>query len=304
MPSVAPADYNILSKFKSLADYRRANEEFEAKKQLQEIQALAFQAKIAGLLQPKTEEQNLPASLQLANEYAKARQDGNKQRMEDIAAFSKIYDKGVSSDVSGVFGQFPGYAGAIAGIAGAKAGAEQAGKKQVDLNYNPKIVAAENAEKLVSEPPIKQANAAAEQVGESAGKNEASKEKKIAQAPVTIQLIYQAKDLLPKSTSGGLNKLKRDTAAYFDVATEESKVDRKLEIISSQLLQNVPRFEGPQSNFDIEEYKRAVGDLANASLPRETRIAAADKMLELQNKVLGISPADAIKEELKRRGKL
>ena len=46
----------------------------------------------------------------------------------------------------------------------------------------------------------------------------------------------------------------------------------------------MPRFEGPQSNIDVQFYREAAGDLANDQLPVETRMAALEQMVRLAEK--------------------
>jgi hypothetical protein len=55
----------------------------------------------------------------------------------------------------------------------------------------------------------------------------------------------------------------------------------ELKTVAARLVQRVPRFEGPQSDKDVAEYKNAAGQAANEGLPRETRLAAIRKMREL-----------------------
>ena len=70
----------------------------------------------------------LPAPLKLANEYDKARKAGDFERMNDIASFAKIYDKGIVDTGNGV-GNMQGYVDARQEL---KQG-ESAGKKTGEL---------------------------------------------------------------------------------------------------------------------------------------------------------------------------
>lgn len=76
---------------------------------------------------------NLPAPLQLANEYQKARAAGDTQRMADLSAFAKIYDKGVTPDAGGGVTTINNYGVAAGGIKGAIKGAEEDAKNASDI---------------------------------------------------------------------------------------------------------------------------------------------------------------------------
>ena len=58
----------------------------------------------------------------------------------------------------------------------------------------------------------------------------------------------------------------------------------KLQVLSDQILKLVPRFEGPQSDKDTQSYREAAGQLADGTLPREVRKAAAETLIDLYTK--------------------
>jgi hypothetical protein len=74
--------------------------------------------------------------------------------------------------------------------------------------------------------------------------------------------------------------------------------------LAARILQTVPRFEGPQSDRDVQSYKDAAGDLANPDLPRETRLAALAELERLAKKAAGVSAAPADTHQDKRRALL
>ncbi len=100
----------------------------------------------------------------------------------------------------------------------------------------------------------------------------------------SLTLLTRAKELLPRATAGALQEGIKSGAAVFGKSTEGSTADAQLNIISAKLVGTVPRFEGPQSNIDVQMYKEAAGNLANTSLPAADRMAAADLMMELASK--------------------
>lgn len=116
------ADLSVYGKFTSLADAMKAQ-------QLQQIQEALAAAKIDAAQKGA----DLPAAIQIANEFHKARASGDTTRMNDLLAAAKIYDKGVTVDATGQAGIVPGYAGAVSNIAGAKKGAETIAKEQGEI---------------------------------------------------------------------------------------------------------------------------------------------------------------------------
>ena len=50
------------------------------------------------------------------------------------------------------------------------------------------------------------------------------------------------------------------------------------------MVSNVPRMEGPQSNYDVENYKTMAGMVGDSTVPIEDRLAALQTLRELQRK--------------------
>jgi hypothetical protein len=87
--------------------------------------------------------------------------------------------------------------------------------------------------------------------------------------------------LLDQSTGSGLGAAADATAGFFGVSTEGARAIAQLKPIADLALKMVPRFEGPQSDKDTQTYRDAAGELANASLPVETRREAAKTVTRL-----------------------
>jgi hypothetical protein len=75
-------------------------------------------------------------------------------------------------------------------------------------------------------------------------------------------------------------------AAVFGKATSGGNIAAQLDIVSANMVKNVPRFEGPQSNIDVEGYKSAAGRVADRSLPINQRIAAANEVKYFEQKAI------------------
>jgi hypothetical protein len=260
-------DLSVYGKLQGFADYQRANEEFQLKKQLLQAQAARNMSSGGG---------STPAALQLANEYQDALDRGDVDRAGYIAQFAKIYDRGVTPNAAGGVGTVQGYADAAGAIEGAKAGYKQQAEKNVDFTMNPQIQLGTERAKI---------QAAFEQDQEKKGK----------QAVNMTESINQAEALLPKASAGAIDRAERFLYGQAGKSTDKSKVDRQLQVLSATLVSNVPRMEGPQSNYDVELYKQAAADIANPAVPREDRLAAVKTLKDLQTKYL---PANQSNDEI------
>ena len=120
----------------------------------------------------------------------------------------------------------------------------------------------------------------------SGNKNSPQHETKRAQN--VLLLTQQAKQILSdgKTTGSGIGSLLDTGASWFGVSTEGAQGTAQLSTIAGQLVSNMPRMEGPQSDKDVQMYKQMAGDLSNASLPVATRMAALRQMQALNEKYL------------------
>lgn len=89
-----------------------------------------------------------------------------------------------------------------------------------------------------------------------------------------------------RATGSGAGASLDKAAAFFGQSTVGAQDAARLKPIASAILQKVPRFEGPQSDKDVASYKEAAGNLADETLPRETRLAALAELRRLNQKYL------------------
>ena len=120
----------------------------------------------------------------------------------------------------------------------------------------------------------------------SGNKNSPQQETKRAQN--VLSLTQQAAQILSngKATGSGIGSLLDTGASWFGVSTEGAQSTAQLSTIAGQLVSNMPKMEGPQSDKDVQMYKQMAGDLSNASLPVATRMAALRQMQALNEKYL------------------
>lgn len=116
----------------------------------------------------------------------------------------------------------------------------------------------------------------------TSGKNEADRANKAMGSESTLgqqfNNIDEARKLL-KVATGSLLGAGRDVAAgAFGVATEGKKAAAQLETIGGWMQLNVPRFEGPQSDRDVQVYQKMAARVADATEPTESRLAALDTL--------------------------
>jgi len=64
----------------------------------------------------------------------------------------------------------------------------------------------------------------------------------------------------------------------FGRSTEGSKAIKRLNVLSYNILANIPRFEGPQSDIDVKMYTQAAGAFNDKTAPVEDRLAALDAL--------------------------
>lgn len=109
---------------------------------------------------------------------------------------------------------------------------------------------------------------------------------RLRDATESLGLIDEAMPLLDKATGSSVGAAYDASNAFFGRATEGAKANADLKVISAGLVQKVPRFEGPQSDRDVESYREAAGSLGNPELPTETRKSAARTIIRLNQKYI------------------
>ena len=264
---------------RSISDFQKLQQEFEMKK----MAALADAQKAAS-------GGNLPAAIQIADEYGRARAAGDTQRMNDLAIAAKSFDRGVIYDQAGNPVAMGGYGDAVGQIAGTRKAYEAQAQNASDLAYDPLIAGGEAAARLGQELQYAGPIRGSEKTAELTSAQIADVEKKATNAQSQIGLTDQARQILQgipdaegKATKSrptgsfvgaGVNLLKRGVGR----SDEKTQANTALEIIAGNLTGNVPRFEGPQSDADRVYYMQMAGRVDDVTRPAEDRLAALDEM--------------------------
>ena len=124
---------------------------------------------------------------------------------------------------------------------------------------------------------IEGAKTAARTVAET----QASAAKRARDSKEALTFLDDAEGLLKKATGGKVGALGDASARLFNYTTEGAKAASQLDILAAKLVANVPRFEGPQSNIDVQMYMQASGDLANRDKTTGERLSALQRMREI-----------------------
>lgn len=118
--------------------------------------------------------------------------------------------------------------------------------------------------------------------------------KKGANAKTVLSLLDAADKLLPSSTGSTIGAGVDYLAGIGGKATKGATAIAQLKTIEGQLIGNMPRMEGPQSDADRMLYQQAAGDLANPMKPVSIRQAASKTIRELQQRYAGPSVGGGI----------
>jgi hypothetical protein len=139
----------------------------------------------------------------------------------------------------------------------------------------------------VGQPPqVLQSAAKAKETAEEV-KKRLSDEKRVKDLGLAVSEIERAMTpggLIDSATGGYLSNLYSTAAAVFSMGTDSSAALARLAPIADLALKMVPRFEGPQSNYDVQSYRDAAGNLANPNVPASTKRAAAEEIVRLFKK--------------------
>jgi hypothetical protein len=277
------ANASIIGNFKGFGD-------FEQEAQKQGLAQALMQAQILKASNPYKGE-NLPAPLQLANEYQKRVTAGDINGANLIMQFAKTQDKGLQVDANGSFAPLAGYAGAVASIEGAKSGAKQDAQNISDSNYKPGIAGKEAESKFTQELKFATPITEAKKVGDAMGESKGAIVKKSINAPATLSVLDQIEaldnkgmSLLDKASGSTLGALGAAGNQFIGRSTDATKANAELAVLGNTLVNSIPRMEGPQSDADVRFYKEQAGRIADPKVPEGDKRAALKSIRQLQNK--------------------
>lgn len=125
--------------------------------------------------------------------------------------------------------------------------------------------------------------------------------KRATKSKDSLSILDKAEALLPAATGSGLGSIGAGIKEFAGVSDVESQANAKLANLSGWLVSNVPRMEGPQSDFDVQNYKTMAADVGNKGKPIGDRLAALTGLRELHQKYAGFDPEQASKDAIQAR---
>lgn len=166
-------------------------------------------------------------------------------------------------------------------LQGTLSGAKTRATSNVDLEMKPQIRRAESNVDLEMKPKI----VTAEETAKAKVGQQTEKIKNVNTANKFLSVAEQAKDLLDKNPTGsGIGAMVDTAGRVVGMSSESAEVASQLEAVSGWLVSNVPRMEGPQSNFDVENYKTMAGMIGDRTRPVSERKEALKAVIKLQEK--------------------
>jgi hypothetical protein len=110
-------------------------------------------------------------------------------------------------------------------------------------------------------------------------------QKKAQSAGAMIAAADRAIELLRQGpTASGAGALVDSALNFAGMSSKGAEVASQLDIVSGDLVNNVPRMEGPQSDGDRLEYKLQAGRASDRTIPVPQRISALEEVKKLQSK--------------------
>lgn len=144
-----------------------------------------------------------------------------------------------------------------------------------------------------------------------------SKAKKVAGMEGASDIINQAEMVLkgqkvneqgqivsaPKPTQSGIGTLVDISGAVFGKTPQGAAEADKLKALGGQLVSKMPRMEGPQSDYDVQNYKEMAGRVGDSTLPIERRLAALETVKQIVQKYEPLNQPKTQSKNVVRTGK-
>lgn len=112
---------------------------------------------------------------------------------------------------------------------------------------------------------------------------------RVQTATDALDLIQQAKGIFDagKATESWIGKARDVGAGIFGASTEGAQASAQLKALGGALVAKMPKMSGPQSDKDVQLYREMAGQIADETVPIETRRAALDTVEQIQRKYAG-----------------
>ena len=97
-------------------------------------------------------------------------------------------------------------------------------------------------------------------------------------------VLPEIKSLLSNARGGYASAGVDFVGGALGYSTDNAKTTAQLKALSGQLVALMPKMSGPQSDKDVQMYREMAGNLADPTIPTETRMAALDTIEKLNEK--------------------
>ena len=116
-------------------------------------------------------------------------------------------------------------------------------------------------------------------------------------------LAMRANDILVEGnpTASGLGKLFDDISSWVGHSPDGSVEAGELKAIGAALVGKMPRFEGPQSDYDREYYVQMAGRVGDPAIPKDQRLAALEVVKDIWGKHPTVSYNDYVKQKEEKK---
>lgn len=127
----------------------------------------------------------------------------------------------------------------------------------------------------------------------NASKPAQAQQERVRDANDALGLLDQAEKLIPQATGSYLGAGRDMALRSIGAATEAGNAAAQLRALEGALVSKMPKMSGPQSDKDVAMYRQMAGQIGDATIPAETKLAAIKTIREIQNKYAGNPAAPA-----------
>lgn len=120
-----------------------------------------------------------------------------------------------------------------------------------------------------------------------------AQQERVRDANDALGLLDQAEKLIPQATGSYLGAGRDMALRSIGAATDAGNAAAQLRALEGALVSKMPKMSGPQSDKDVAMYRQMAGQIGDATVPSETKLAAIRTIREIQNKYAGNAAAPA-----------
>lgn len=129
-----------------------------------------------------------------------------------------------------------------------------------------------------------QAEAEAKATGQATGEAKGGLQKKAINALNVLETLDLADPLIDSATGSATGAAADKVASFFGASLKGDQANAQLKVLQANLMTNMPRMEGPQSDRDVQLYREAAGEIGDPTVPRARKKAAVQMIRSLQTK--------------------